>query len=88
MADKAHDSRHGNDHLTQGSGQHSHNDDVSKHIGALGGKKENHPNLDALNKDALKAKDAPILKEEQRPGFPALSNFKNRLPFGKGKGKG
>jgi hypothetical protein len=32
-------------------------------------------------------KDAPIFKDDHRPSFSSPLDLKNRLPFGKGKGK-
>jgi len=61
------------------------NGDAGKQIGALGGKKDNHPALGNVGKDA-KGKGAPIL--DHKPAAPAPQNLKGRLPFGKGKGKG
>jgi hypothetical protein len=64
------------------------NGDPSKHIGALGGKKDVHPAATNVGKDVMKGKAAPVFKDDRRPAVPSPADFKGRLPFGKGKGKG
>jgi hypothetical protein len=36
----------------------------------------------------VKGKGAPMLKNDHKPAVPAPQNMKDRLPIGRGKGKG
>jgi hypothetical protein len=89
FAKKGQDDRRIGDHLDRGNGHNlAKNGDPSKHIGALGGKKDSHPALGDGAKDVLKGKGAPSFKDDHHANIPAPHNLKGgRLPFGKGKGK-
>jgi hypothetical protein len=89
LGKKGQDNGRWGDHVDRGHANNvAKNGDPGKHIGALGGKKDNHPAPANLGKDVTKGKGVPAFKDDHRPSAPAPANLKSRLPFGKGKGKG